>query len=97
MDIPLNLEGRVRLFRVLAVRPGEGRGRFVLVVEVDLKCPLCERGLRGEDGLAGLEYDAKGAFVTCRHCGQPVAMERVPTPPGGPVAFRVVPGGRAAT
>ncbi len=105
-DLPFRLEGpegRVRLFRVLGVRPGEGRGRFVQVIEVVLRCPFCEGRFRDEDGLAGLEQDKKGAFVTCRHCRKRVAIQQIPVPPGGPVAFRVaseqeglVPGGDAA-
>ncbi len=91
-DIPLVHEGRVTLYRVLGVRQGEGQGRFVQVTEVVLRCPFCDARLRDEDGQAGLEQDEKGAFVTCRRCRERVAMEQVPTPPGGPIAFQVAPG-----
>jgi hypothetical protein len=97
-DLPLKLEGpegRVRLFRVLGVRPGAGQGRFVQVIEVVLRCPFCEGRLRDEDGLAGLEQDEKGAFVTCRHCRKRVAMEQVPVPRGGPAVFHVASGQEA--
>lgn len=91
-DIPLIHEGRITLFRVLGVRPGEGQGRFVQVTEVVLRCPFCDGRLRDENGHAGLEQDEKGAFLACRHCRERVAMEQVPTPPGGPVEFHVAPG-----
>jgi hypothetical protein len=35
----LALEGREKLYRVLGIRSGEGRGRFVKVVEVEVTGP----------------------------------------------------------
>jgi hypothetical protein len=54
----------------------------------ELPCPFCSDALRGPDGLTGLQSDANGWFVICRHCERRVALEDVSLP-GGPKMFRV--------
>jgi hypothetical protein len=89
-ELWLEVDGSRRLVRVLRQQAGDGGARVVHAIEVLLRCPFCRADLLATDGLAGLERDAGGEWVTCRRCGRRVAMERVSTtPPGGPARLRV--------
>ncbi len=88
-EIPLVRDAGVKLYRVLAERTGEGQTRSVRVTEIVVRCPICNARLRDDWGEGGLEHDAAGPFVVCRHCGERVRMEAVPNAPGGLALFRV--------